>query len=128
VQIAGYVAAGCADRQRRQTRAERYRVSDDLRHGAGPVIRNERRAATAGWSGCHAGNDLSHPGELTATLGGVSVPVTFAGLTPTLVGALSGERAGSGGRSNGNAIPLVITATGADGSSAQSNTVTIAVQ
>jgi uncharacterized protein (TIGR03437 family) len=58
----------------------------------------------------------------------VSVPVTFAGLTPMLVALYQMNVQVPAGVPTGNAVPLVTTATGANGSSAQSNTVTIAVQ
>jgi uncharacterized protein (TIGR03437 family) len=66
---------------------------------------------------------------VTATIGGVSTPVLFSGLTPTLVGLYQANVQVPAGATPGSAVPLVITATDSQtGATAQSNSVTIAVQ
>jgi uncharacterized protein (TIGR03437 family) len=66
---------------------------------------------------------------VTATIGGVSVPVVFAGLTPTLVALCQVNVRVPAGVPTGNAVPVAITVTDPkDGTVGQSNAVTIAVQ
>ena len=66
---------------------------------------------------------------VTATLGGMSVPVTFAGLTPTQIALYQVNVQVPAGAPAGNAVPLVITVTDpVTGAAYQSNTVTVAVQ
>jgi uncharacterized protein (TIGR03437 family) len=67
--------------------------------------------------------------SVTATIGGVNVPVTFAGLTPTEVALYQVNVQVPAGTPTGNQEPLVLTVTSADGSTTvSSNTVTVAVQ
>jgi uncharacterized protein (TIGR03437 family) len=67
-------------------------------------------------------------GTVTATLGGVNTPVTFAGLTPGFVALYQVNVHVPSGVPTGDAVPLVLTVTNPDGTTAQSNTVTAAVQ
>jgi len=67
--------------------------------------------------------------NVTATIGGIPAQVTFAGLTPTLAALYQVNVQVPTGVSPGVAVPLVVTATDPQSRvSAQSNTVTIAVQ
>jgi uncharacterized protein (TIGR03437 family) len=66
---------------------------------------------------------------VTATIGGVSAPVVFSGLTPTLVGLYQVNVQVPVSAPTGDAVPLVVTVTDPKtGLTVQSNTVTIAVQ
>ncbi len=68
-------------------------------------------------------------GTVTATIGGVAAPVSFAGLTPTLAGLYQVNVQLPPGVQPGNAVPVVVTvADAATGATAKSNSVTIAVQ
>jgi uncharacterized protein (TIGR03437 family) len=67
--------------------------------------------------------------HITATLGGISVPVTFAGLAPTLVGIFQVNIQVPAGVPTGDAVPLVISATDPEsGIVTTSNSVAVAVQ
>ena len=66
---------------------------------------------------------------VTVTIGGVAAPVTFAGLTPTLVSLYQVNVQVPAHAPSGNAVPVVITVTDPHtGAQAQSNTVTVALQ
>jgi uncharacterized protein (TIGR03437 family) len=66
---------------------------------------------------------------VTATIGGVEVPVLFSGLTPTLVALYQINVQVPVAVPSGNAVPLVLTATDpVTGKSVQSNILTVAVQ
>lgn len=66
---------------------------------------------------------------VTATIGGIDAPVSFSGLTATLVGLYQVNVQVPAGVAAGNALPLVITTTDSQtGATAQSNAVTIVVQ
>ena len=66
---------------------------------------------------------------VTATIGGVSVPASFAGLTPTLAALYQVNVQVPAGTQTGNSVPLVITATSpVTSTTTQSNTVSIAIQ
>jgi uncharacterized protein (TIGR03437 family) len=67
--------------------------------------------------------------SVTAMIGGVNAPVTFAGLTPGLAALYQVNVQVPSGVTPGSAVPIVITATDpVTGITAQSNSVTIAVQ
>jgi uncharacterized protein (TIGR03437 family) len=67
--------------------------------------------------------------QVTATIGGVSVPAAFAGLTPTFAGLYQVNVQVPAGVSPGNAVALTVTATDQQtGATARSNSVAIAVQ
>jgi uncharacterized protein (TIGR03437 family) len=65
---------------------------------------------------------------VTATIGGVSAPVTFAGLTPTLVAFYQVNLQVPVGAPTGDKVPVVLTVTSQDGTVAITNMVTVAVQ
>jgi uncharacterized protein (TIGR03437 family) len=65
---------------------------------------------------------------VTVNIGGVIVPASFFGLTPTLAALYQVNVPVPAGVPTGAAVPLSITATSPDGSVAQSNSVTIAIQ
>ncbi len=66
---------------------------------------------------------------VTATLGGVSVPVAFSGLTPTLVSLYQVNVQVTADAPTGPAVPLVITVTDPTTQATYtSNTVTVAIQ
>jgi uncharacterized protein (TIGR03437 family) len=66
--------------------------------------------------------------QVTATLGGVDAPVLFSGLTPTLVSLDQVNVTVPAGAPSGDAVPLVITVTDANGKAIQSNTITVALR
>jgi uncharacterized protein (TIGR03437 family) len=66
---------------------------------------------------------------VSATIGGIDVPVLFSGLTPSLVGLYQINVQVTSAVPAGDTVPLTITITDpVTGKSVQSNTVTIAVQ
>jgi uncharacterized protein (TIGR03437 family) len=67
--------------------------------------------------------------KITATIGGVDAPVSFAGLTPTFAALYQVNVQVPQGATPGSAVPLRITATDpVTGFTAASNTVTIAIE
>jgi uncharacterized protein (TIGR03437 family) len=67
--------------------------------------------------------------NVNVTIGGMSTPALFAGLTPTYAGLYQVNVQVPPGVAAGHAVPVVITASDPDtGASASGNTVTIAVQ
>jgi uncharacterized protein (TIGR03437 family) len=75
-------------------------------------------------------NPLYHTvATVTATVGGIAAPVSFSGLTPTFAGLYQVNIQVPAGVTPGNAVPLVLVASDSlTGASAQSNSVTIAIQ
>ena len=96
--------------------------------GLGPVVGTNGEPAPADGAAAALPTIYKTKATVTATLGGIPVPVTFSGLTPTLVALYQINVQLPAGVPTGNAVPLVITATSPDGTSAQSNTVTVAIQ
>ena len=73
--------------------------------------------------------DVGTTAKVTATIGGVTAPVAFAGLTPTFAGLYQVIIQVPAGVPTGGTISLLIVATDPQtGVSAQSNSVAIAVQ
>ena len=67
--------------------------------------------------------------SLTATVGGISTPVLFSGLTPTFAGLYQVNIQVPLGVTPGSAVPINLTATDpATGVTAPANTVTVAIQ
>jgi uncharacterized protein (TIGR03437 family) len=67
--------------------------------------------------------------KLTATIGGVSTPVLFSGLTPTFAALYQVNIQVPTGVTPGSTVPVVLTATDAQtGVTAQSNAITITLQ
>ena len=84
--------------------------------GLGTVVGTKGEPAPADGNAASLPTVYKTTATLTATLGGVSVPVTFSGLTPTLVGLYQVNVQVPAGVPVGSAVPLVITATAsADG-------------
>jgi len=96
--------------------------------GLGPVVGTKGEAPPADGAVAALPTLYQTKATVTATLGGMPVPVTFSGLTPTLVALYQVNVQVPAGAPTGSAVPLVITATSPDGVSAVSNTVTVAVQ
>jgi uncharacterized protein (TIGR03437 family) len=96
--------------------------------GLGPVIGTKGEPAPADGFAAALPAIYQTTGTVTATIGGVNAPVVFSGLTPTLVSLYQVNVQVPAGTPTGDAVPLVITVTNADGMVAQSNTVTVAVQ
>lgn len=97
--------------------------------GLGPVAGPNGEAAPA--DGASAGSSILYrtAANVTVTIGGVSAPATFAGLTPTLVALYQVNVQVPAAAPAGSAVPLVITVTDPNtGNSVTSNTVTIALQ
>lgn len=67
-------------------------------------------------------------GTVTATLGGVPVPVVFSGLTPTQVALNQINIQVPAGIPVGDSVQLVLTVTLPDGTTAQTNPVSVAVR
>lgn len=98
-------------------------------NGLGPVIGANGEPAPADGRGAQPPAIYHTAATVSATFGGVNAPVTFAGLTPGLVQLYQVNVQVPAGVPTGNAVPLVLTVTSADGSTvATSNTVTVAVQ
>lgn len=97
--------------------------------GLGPVIGPNGEPPPPDGSAAPASLLYQTTARITATIGGVDAPVTFSGLTPTLVGLYQVNIQVPAGVSPGTAVPLLITATDPRTQMAlQSNSVTIAVE
>jgi len=97
--------------------------------GLGPVQGPNGEAPPV--DGAAAPSDVTYStvARVTATIGGLSAPVSFSGLTPTLVELYQVNVQVPAGIAAGSSVPLVISATDSQtGATAQSNSVTIAVQ
>ncbi len=67
--------------------------------------------------------------KVTVTIGGVTAPVLFSGLTPTFAGLYQVNVQVPANDPTGNAVPIVLTATDATtGATAVGNAVTVAIQ
>jgi uncharacterized protein (TIGR03437 family) len=96
--------------------------------GLGPVVGTKGETAPADGFPAALPTIYQTIGTVTATIGGVNAPVVFSGLTPTLVALYQVNVQVPAGAPTGDAVPLVLTVTNRDGTAAQSNTVTVAVQ
>ncbi len=97
--------------------------------GLGPVIGANGEAAPADGVAAPLSTLYQTTVAVSATIGGVSVPVLFSGLTPSLVQLYQVNVQVPAGVPTGSAVPLVLTLTDpVTGQSVQSNTVTVAVQ
>jgi uncharacterized protein (TIGR03437 family) len=91
--------------------------------GLGPVAGPSGQAGPADGAGAPLSSVYQTTSPVTATIGGVSAPVVFAGLTPSLVGLYQVNVQIPAGVPAGGSVPLSIGVGGA-----VSNVVTIAVQ
>jgi uncharacterized protein (TIGR03437 family) len=96
--------------------------------GLGPVVGTKGEPAPADGFPAALPALYQTTGKVTATIGGVNAPVVFSGLTPSLVALYQVNVQVPAGVPTGDAVPLVLTVTNPDGTAAQSNTVTVAVQ
>ncbi len=97
--------------------------------GLGPVIGSNGEAPPADGAAAPLGTTYQTTAKVTATIGGVDVPVLFSGLTPSLVALYQINVQVPAAVPSGSAVPLVLTVTDpVTGQSFQSNTVTIATQ
>src|SRR5207248_3238470 len=97
-------------------------------NGLGPVLGKDGEAPPPDGSAAPLSQLLVATEAITATIGGVDAPVTFAGLVPSLVSLYQINVAVPPDAPAGDGIPLVITATDPDTGVVQSNSVTISVQ
>jgi uncharacterized protein (TIGR03437 family) len=97
--------------------------------GLGPVQGPNGLAGPSDGAAAPGGTLFQTVASVTATVGGISAPVLFSGLTPTFAGLYQVNIQMPAGVGPGTAVPLVLTVrdpqTGVTG---VSNTVTIAVQ
>jgi len=97
--------------------------------GLGPVIGTNGEPPPPDGAAAPIATLYQTTAAVTATIGGVPVPVLFSGLTPSLVALYQVNVQVPAGVPTGSAVPLVLTVTDpVTGQSVQSNTVTIAVQ
>jgi uncharacterized protein (TIGR03437 family) len=97
--------------------------------GLGPVIGTNGEAPPADGAAAPLTTIYQTTATVSATIGGVNVPVLFSGLTPSLVALYQVNVLVPAGVPTGSAVPLVLTVTDpVTGQSDQSNTVTLAVQ
>ncbi|HYA17437.1 MAG TPA: hypothetical protein VEF06_08220, partial [Bryobacteraceae bacterium] len=96
--------------------------------GLGPVSGPNGEAPPADGAAAPGTILYSTTANVSATLGGVNAPVVFAGLTPTLVSLYQVNIQVPATAPAGNAVPLVITVTDANGNTINSNSTTVALQ
>ncbi len=97
--------------------------------GLGPVMGANGATPPADGAAAPLATIYQTTAAITATIGGVDVPVLFSGLTPSLVALYQVNIQVPAGIPTGDAVPLVLTVTDpVTGQSVQSNTVTLAVQ
>jgi uncharacterized protein (TIGR03437 family) len=97
--------------------------------GLGPVIGANGEAPPADGAAAPLNTIYQTTATVSATIGGVNVPVLFSGLTPSLVALYQVNVLVPAGVPTGSAVPLVLTVTDpVTGQSVQSNSVTLAVQ
>jgi uncharacterized protein (TIGR03437 family) len=96
--------------------------------GLGPVVGTKGEPPPADGAPAALPAIYQTKATVTATIGGVTVPASFAGLTPTLTALYQVNVPVPAGVPTGDAVQLYITATAPDGSKATSNPVTIAVR
>jgi uncharacterized protein (TIGR03437 family) len=97
--------------------------------GLGPVSGSNGEPAPADGAGASLSTLFATRAVVSANIGGVNAPVSFAGLTPSLVGLYQVNVLVPGATATGNAVPLSIAVVDpATGRSTVSNTVTISVQ
>ncbi len=97
--------------------------------GLGPVTSASGQPAPADGAAASSTVLYKTTGTVTATIGGVTVPALFAGLTPTLVALYQVNVPVPANAPAGNAVPVTITITPPTGGPpVVSNTVTVALQ
>jgi len=97
--------------------------------GLGPVAGPNGEAPPADGAAAPSTPLYQTKAMITATLGGVSAPVVFAGLSPGSVALYQVNVEVPAGAQTGNAVPLILTLTDpATGTAYVSNTVTVAIQ
>jgi uncharacterized protein (TIGR03437 family) len=97
--------------------------------GLGPVVGTNGEAALADGAAAPLGAIFQTTGTVSVTIGSASVPASFSGLTPSLVGIYQVNVLVPPAALIGNAVPLTLTVTDpATGQSVQSNSVTLAVR
>ena len=129
VEIAGttLLAAPTGDGSRPVQRGSEYLAI--FATGLGPVVGANGEAQPADGAGAPLGSIFQTAGLVSATIGGVSAPVSFSGLTPTYVGLYQVNVQVPVTAPAGDGVPLTITVTDpVTGQSFQSNTVTLSVQ
>jgi hypothetical protein len=97
--------------------------------GLGPVAGPNGETAPADGAAAPSSILYRTKAAVSATLGGVAVPVTFSGLTPSAVSLYQVNIQVPSGVPTGSAVPLVLTVTDpVSGSNYTSNPVTVAVR
>ncbi len=97
--------------------------------GLGAVLGQQGQAAPADGAAAPLSFVYNVTAQVTATIDGMPATVTFAGLTPSLVGLYQVNVLVPNGVTPGNTVPLTITATDRIyGTTGRSNSVSVAVQ